>query len=231
MNAEERLQLLDRIRRFLKQHKNLYDFYEEQYILDSIKHGKYPNDYSREGIREILDIFHLIPDEENIYLAFLGEIKKSHGIERKNVVEVGGGPFINLARRMALEQKKGKITVYDPRIIKPKETGRLILKKENFTEKTKVEQTDLLVGLMPCKGAEALINSAIKNKIDFIVWLCEGGPHGDYFDYYEDEYEWQDSMRIIAERGIEENNMGKLKIKYLRHFSSDYPILYNEREK
>ena len=128
-----------------------------------------------------------------------------------------------------LEQKKGKITVYDPRIIRPQDSRELVLKKEKFTTETEMEDTNLIVGLMPCAGAEPLITQAVSNRIDFMVWLCEGGPHGDCYDYFEDEFEWLDCMRIIARQGVESQNMGKLKVKYLEHFSRDYPIIYNER--
>ena len=229
MNIEERIQLMMQLKRFFLKYKGLYESYEQDYLLDAVKHGSYPETYYQEGVREILDYYQMIPDQENIYQAFLEEIKNAHGIEEKNIVEIGGGPFVNLSKRMVLQQQKGTVTVYDPRILKSKREGRLVLKKETFTPKTNVKKVDLIVGLMPCKGAEPLVSSAIKNEIDFMVWLCEGGPHGDYFDYFEDALEWRDSMKIVAERGVEEKKMGKLRVKYLPHFSKEYPILYNER--
>ena len=82
---------------------------------------------------------------------------------------------------------------------------------------------------MPCKGAEDLLQLALKNKIDFIVWLCEGGPHGDCYDFFEDEYEWRDCLISTAADGIKKQNMGKLKIKSIPKYSCKYPIIYNDR--
>ena len=81
---------------------------------------------------------------------------------------------------------------------------------------------------MPCKGAEPLLEQATKKNIDFMLWFCEGGAHGDCFDYFEDEEEWLGSMMYTAQRGVEDSKMGKLKVKKLEEFSH-YPIIYNQR--
>lgn len=82
---------------------------------------------------------------------------------------------------------------------------------------------------MPCKGAETLLDLALNNKKDFVLWLCEGGPHGDEFDFFEDDEEWRNYMIDKAKSGVEENGMGKLKVKMINEFSDKYPIIYNER--
>lgn len=218
------------VENFVNANSHLYDGYTIMRIKDFMKHAKYPAAYHIDIIREILDYLGKIPDSENIYIEFLNQIESLFPINGKNIVEVGCGAFPNLAKRMKLKQKSGTITVYDPRLdLRVPKTEGLILKKETFTRNTPIENTDLLVGLMPCKGAEPIIDQAIKNKIDFIIWLCEGGPHGDYYDFYEDDEEWLYSMTSIARRGIEDNKMGKFQKKYIKKYSEIYPIIYNSR--
>jgi hypothetical protein len=62
-----------------------------------------------------------------------------------------------------------------------------------------------------------------------MLGFCEGGPHGDEFDYFEDDDEWLNSMLYLARDRIEEQGMGKMKVKYLRECNNPYPVIYNER--
>ena len=68
-----------------------------------------------------------------------------------------------------------------------------------------------------------------KNKIDFVLWLCEGGPHGDEFDFYDNDVEWRASMIDKAQVGVKMNGMGELNVKVLSKFSKEYPIIYNKK--
>lgn len=182
-------------------------------------------------IRELYDKLHLISDDENIYVAFLKLLEKQHDLKDKHIIEVGGGIFPSLARRISLLQDKGTITVYDPRLSKKeKSTEHMKLVRRMFTRNTDIADTDLLIGFMPCKGAEALVDSAIAHNVDFMVALCEGGPHGDIHDYFESDEEWIDSMIYRANRGIEDQNMGRLQIQYLKEFGDPYPIISNKRK-
>ncbi|MBP5678314.1 MAG: NAD(P)-dependent oxidoreductase [Bacilli bacterium] len=207
--------------------------YWDEYVLGSMKgyaqRGIDKEVFFKDSIREVYDELGYIPDDQNMYISFLNLINQQFGLEGKNIVEVGGGTLPRLGRRIHLKQNTGTITVYDPRIGKDiKGEDRFVLKREEFTTKTPVKGVDLLIGLMPCKGAEPLIEQAIKHKIDFMVWLCEGGPHGDYFDYFEDEEEWIGSTIYTATRGIEDQRMGKL-VKIKQEEFSKYPIIYNQR--
>jgi len=210
----------------LKRKPGLYNLYEIEYIKNMILSSSDHEMFYDEGIREIFDELGLLPDNENIYLAFLDYIKSKCDIEDKHIIEVGGGIFPRLAKRISLEQKSGTITVYDPRLDpEEKSTDRLILKKEKFDNDTKIGNTDLLIGLMPCKGAEYIVNQAMWHDRDFIIWLCEGGLHGDFFDYFEDEDEWRDSLINYANRQLEDKGK-KIKIKKMEEFSP-YPIISN----
>ena len=216
---------------YLNKYNELFDDYERDYLLKSVLRCRSKYNYNLDYLREIYDELGLIPDDNNIYIGFSNFIKKNFDIENKNILEVGGGTLPRLAKRIINLTDKGTITVYDPRISKyEKDTDRLILKRENFNKKIDVRDKDLIIGLMPCKGAEPLIESAVENNKDFIVGLCEGGPHGDCYDFYESDEEWIDCMKLIAREGIKDNNMGKFNIKYLnKKYNYKYPIIYNSR--
>lgn len=226
------IQLVDYARfiTLVKQLNRFSDF-ETKYLKDLFLRGTYPEVYHCDVFRELAEELHMIPEGENIYDAYSDEIEEHFDIEGKNIVEVGGGMFFPLAKRLKLRQKSGTITVYDPQLVDPsKSDTRLILNKKEFTAKTTCPNTDLFVGLMPCKGAEALLDAAISRNVDFILWLCEGGPHGEYIDYYEDDDEWLDSTLSHAEYAVNSQGMGAFRKKYLPHYSN-YPIIYNERKK
>ena len=214
---------------FIARHADYYDKYTLENIKSYVRRGKEKELFYTDVVREIYDELGYIPDEKNMYVAFLNLLEQIHGIDGKNIVEVGGGTFPRLGERIHLKQNKGTITVFDPRLGKDLESkDRFILKREEFTKKTPIEGTDLIIGLMPCKGAEPLIEQALKHKIDFMLWFCEGGPHGDYFDYFEDEEEWLGSTMYMAQRGVEDKKMGKVMVKKFEDLSH-YPIIYNQR--
>lgn len=229
MGDKDKLIQLMNVMSFLKTHESYYDEFALQNIKSYVKRGRPEEVYFTDVVREIYDELGYIPDDQNMYIAFMNLLKEVHGIEGRNILEVGGGTLPRLGHRIHLAQQKGTITVYDPRMGKDIEGDeRFVLKREEFTTKTKLGNTDLLIGLMPCKGAEPLIEQAIKHKIDFMLWFCEGGPHGDYFDFYEDDSEWLWSYQYMAERGVEEGKMGKLMVKQMDEYSR-YPIIYNQR--
>ncbi len=214
---------------FLEEHPDYYDWFEKMCIKSYAEEGSAHDKWTKDVIREIYDELGLIPEDKNMYIEFIKLLEETFGIEGKNIIEVGGGIIPRLGKRIHLQQHTGSITVYDPRLgndIVGEE--RFILRREKFNDRTPVDGTDVMIGLMPCKGAEALIASATKHNIDFLVWLCEGGPHGDCYDYFEDEAEWLNYINILALRGIEDNHMGKLMVKRIDELS-EYPIIYNQR--
>ena len=217
------------ITRILKQKGELFSDFEIDMIKDMILSGDYPNIYYQDVIRELFDEVGLIPDEHNMYEAFIHEIDHQFDMKNSHIVEVGGGRFPRLAKRISLKQCFGTITVYDPRLdMSEVSTDKMILKREEFTGNQSISNSDLIIGLMPCQGINPLLDAAVHNNKDFMVWFCEGGPHGDYFDYFEDDSEWFDSTMEHLEYQVKKKNMGTVKMKTLSEFS-EYPIVYNER--
>lgn len=201
--------------------------YYAEWLIERV--NKQDANLNDEVVREIADAAGVIPLGHNIYDRFLEEIISAHGIDNRHIIEVGGGALPQLAKRISLKQKNGTIKVYDPRLLEVlPENDRLVLKKEPFYSDTPLGCADLLVGLMPCQGAESLLDAALKNRTDFIVWTCEGGPHGEPIDYFEDEFEWLHSLICSAKRGVEEQKMGKLMIKEDKRYSR-HPIIFNQR--
>lgn len=229
MSYEEKITLKKRIKKFLEKYHHLYDEFEINNIFSTLKYIDIKDLYYVEVIREILDELGVIPKEYNIYDAYISFLSTQTDLKNKNIIEIGGGRFPCLGRRINDVNEKGKITIYDPKLFKQNTNGNFILKKEKASLKTNVEEYDVIIGLMPCEGAETIIDLAINNNKDFFLWLCEGGPHGDEYDFYEDEDEWRTSMIDKAASGVAKNNMGNLKIKKLNQFSNKYPIIYNVR--
>ena len=218
-----------RILDFVKSYPEIFDEHEKKYI--EYYTGKGRDDlFLPDLIRELYDYFGIIPEEKNIYLGFIELLQSQFDIRDSHIIEVGGGIFPTLARRIARLQNRGTITVYDP-MISAYESGntKLELVRNNFTPSTDVSNTDLLIGFMPCKGAEDLIESATSHEIDFMVALCEGGLHGEPYDYFESDQEWIDNMFYRASRGIEDHQMGELGIQYMKKYANPYPVIYNKR--
>ena len=171
---------------------------------------------------------------ENNYLDYnnnLNSIKLNalYDINGMNILEVGGGVYPTLAERIFT--KAGKVTVYDPRLSKGEvDTDKLKLVRKDFKKNMSLRDYDLVLALMPCRGAEAVLDACVEQDKDFIVGLCEGGPHGDCFDFYEDEDEWIHSMITYSDTRIRRNGKGKVLTKHLDGCSYPYPIVYNSRK-
>lgn len=216
-----------RVLNFLHSHPGLFSEEEKNFILEYLF---YSNEFIPNIARQVYDELGLLSDDNNLYLGFLNLLQGIHNIEDKHILEVGGGVIPRLGKRILKLQNKGLITIYDPKLNSyEKSTSKFILKREKFHSNTDVSEADLLVGLMPCEAAFDIVDSATKNRKDFVIALCEGGYHGDFFDYYEDEDEWMNSLLIFARRRAERYDIGKIKTKSLDKYYDPYPVIYNER--
>ena len=215
------------LNQFIAMHSDYYRDCERDQLMSCTRSSSFEYGYKADGIREVFDQLGLIPEDQNLYIAFMNLLEKEFGLEGKNIVEVGGGILPRLARRINMKQKNGTITVYDPRLgMREQGNERLILKREKFNQNTPVQDADLIIGLMPCEGAVDLIESAAKNNKDFMIWLCEGGYLNLDYDIELDEV--LGSNISLAERRVEENKMGKLYVKRIPELSH-FPIIYNHR--
>lgn len=220
-----------RIEEFLIEHSEGYTEKEKHYIMNNAalitRPGK--KNYGSSILRQIYDAIGLIPDNENIYLGFIELIEKHFSLDG-DIVEIAGGIIPSLATKIALRQKTGTITVYDPRVIVPtNQPTNLILKRQRFSKDTPISSPDILLGFMPCDAAIPIIESACHNNIDFMIALCEGGIRKGY-EWLETDDEWLSYVKHLASRGISKKKMGSLEVESLEKFDYHYPVIYNKRK-
>lgn len=214
------------IRKYLDQYPKLFTDYEKKLILDYVITEQFiPAD-----VREVYDQLGILPSNLNIYDGFFQLLKDNFTLNGGRIVEVGGGVIPCLAKRIEAELDTGRLVVYDPRLsIYEEDTMSLKLVREKFTKSSSLADCNLLIGLMPEEAAELVIDRAIAEKIDFMVALGDGGPHGEGFDFYEDADEWAHGVICAAEELVERKGMGKLMVKTMEEFGNPYPIIYNNR--
>ena len=219
----------DKIVHFLEEYPDIFTDIEKRYIMcyaDALDKEKLIPDI----IREVYDELSVIPDENNIYIGFMNLISEIYDIKDKKILEIGGGVLPRLGKRISTVLDTGKIVVYDPRLSHYEQsTDKMRLVKKEFRRDSSIDDADLIIGLMPCKAAEVIVDSAITNNVDFVLALCEGGFHGDEYDFYESPEEWINSMISYTRREVEDKGMGQLKIKSLEKYGSPYPVIYNDR--
>ncbi|MBQ9019462.1 MAG: hypothetical protein IJ097_04060 [Bacilli bacterium] len=214
---------------YLVKYRDIFNSNEINAILSYLTNSDYEV-FMPDIMRELCDELKIIPDNKSLYKAFMMLVDSVFDIKNKRIIEVGGGIIPTLGKRISNYQDSGNIKVYDPRLsIYEKSTEKIVLFREKFTINTDVEDADLLIGLMPCEAANVIVKSAVNNRKDFMLALCEGGSHGDDFDGYADEEKWRATLISYAQEKIEENGLGKIKIKYLKEYGDPYPIIYNER--
>lgn len=220
----------EKIVKFVISNAEIFTDYERKCILNYALRGHTKDKMIPDLIVEVYDKLGILKDDENIYLGFIDLLRENFNYQERNIVEVGGGIIPGLARRISSNQTTGKIKVYDPRLSKYEHnTEKLTLVREKFYSDTPIGNADLLIGFMPCEATYNIIESATRNNVDFMIALCEGGPHGDIYDYFEDEKEWLDTIVYMAERGIEDSKMGTLEKRYLKKYHNPYPVVYNKR--
>lgn len=222
-----------RIDEFLEVHKSAYTELEREFIRKNAAWTLHNDNgfYVSSILRQVLAETNLLEDRKNMYKGFINVLEENFDIDR-NIVEVAGGIIPSLAKIIALKQKSGTITVYDPRVIVPdKCPDNLIVKRQSFNSKTQIPaNTQMIIGFMPCDATMDIIETACKNNIDFAISLCEGGERKGY-GYLETDEEWIGMAKYIAERGMESTNMGTLATASLEEYGNPYPIIYNKRKK
>ena len=217
------------IEKYLCEHQEYFTEAEKKYIMDNFSSGIF-TDFSDALLRQIYDELNLIDDEHNIYLGFTSLIERVHGLD-KNILEVGGGKIPCLGKSIALRQKSGTITVYDPSLIITDTSHKnLILKKKNFTTQLIIPKPDLIIGFTPTTATDQILEYAFATNTDFMIALSDVFDEIDY--YQEDDIwtHWQQEKIYEARAKVTENNMGKLLVDTLEKYDNPYPIIYNSRK-
>lgn len=223
---------------YLRKNSDAFTGNEKSLILSNLN-----NDGSLYGIPniclQIYDELGILPDSINSYKAFAKLVDEQFNIKDKNVVEVGGGNIPRLGKRISLMQDKGTITVYDPNLYiteeyknltyEEKDSLKLKLINRRFTPLVNVRSSDVIIGLLPCGASSTIIKSAIRYNKDFMIALCDSCSYFEYFDTYEEDLEWPNKFIEDATKIVEENGLGKLKVKTLKEIGDNYPIIYNDR--
>ena len=228
-NINEIQDAMRKLKRYMRKYGHLYTDNCREYIADNFMlYLDAPT--APDVLMQIYDTVGCGVKEGSFYNAHLARIQNMYGLDR-NIVEVGGGRIPSLAKLIALKQKTGTITVYDPRLIKTdNKIPNMTLKREYFTLDSPVDNNQLVMAFMPCDATEKALTAAAKNNADFLIGLCEGGPHGDEFDYFEDEEEWLGNILYTAKRLVEQHNLGDLVVTDLKEFDDPYPVIYNKRK-
>lgn len=217
-----------KVNRFLEENKHGYNDRELEFIRSNWVHFL-DKKFQVDILRQMYSELGFMDDKEDIYHAFIKILEENFDIDT-DIIEVGGGRIPSLAKRIALKQKKGTITVYDPNLISTASPyPNMVLRQQPFTLQTPVKEDQLIIGFMPCEATEKIIYNAKKNNAHFLIALCEGGPHGDEFDYFESEDEWLYSMLYSARDTADKTEHGPLQITDLKEYDDPYPVIYTKK--
>lgn len=217
-----------KVNRFLEENKHGYNDRELEFIRSNWVHFL-DKKFQVDILRQMYSELGFMDDKEDIYHAFIKILEDNFDIDT-DIIEVGGGRIPSLAKRIALKQKKGTITVYDPNLISTDSPyPNMVLRQQPFTLQTPVKEDQLIIGFMPCEATEKIIYNAKKNNAHFLIALCEGGPHGDEFDYFESEDEWLYSMLYSARDTADKTGHGPLQITDLKEYDDPYPVIYTKK--
>lgn len=220
----------EKVKKFIEKYKDKFTELEKRVILAASPESS--KTFLTDVVRQVFSELEFIDEEDDIYNAFIDIIEKEFGLER-NIVEIGGGVVPSLAKKIALKQKTGTITVYDPRLIDTlySDIPNLTLKRQKFSKETNIPDSNLYIAFMPCEATEMIIEAVGEKKQDFIIAACEGGPHGEMFDYFESDEEWLGCMLYYAKRKIEKADLGELCTTDLEEYNDPYPVFFNRRSK
>lgn len=169
-----------------------------------------------------------LPEKYNYYNGVMEDLEKTFGIDR-HIVEIGGGMYPAFAELVDQKQrkiKKGTITVYDPYLV-PDKLGSIHLIKECFQMDTRLDNADLLVGLLPCQQTIPMVEKANHDHLEFYILMC-GCTHfpNDYYMNYLPitEAAWHNYVYEVADRTKE--STASLEVGYLPdQYEMPYPII------
>ena len=228
--VEKKVEKIGLIIDYLRENEEAFTSMEKWQILQTLDNEYF--ELHNHICLQLYDELGLLDDSMNPYKAFSELVNEQFNIKDKNIIEIGGGNIPRLAKRISAMQENGTITVYDPNLYIKNEdasTSKLKLVKRRFYSILNVDKADLLIGLLPCGSSTVIVNSAVKNNKDFMIALCDSHNSLECFDEYDEDLGWPFNFIDETSKTVEENNMGKLKVKYLKEVGNNYPIIYNER--
>lgn len=218
---------------YIEKHYCDYTEHERNYIKRNLSYLKATkstlNIRTPHFLRQIYDELDIIPDNENMYHGFVKLLEEKMDINR-DVIEVASGIIPTVAIRVASRQKSGSIAIYDPRLTE--QTAMLpnmVIKRENFTSKTKVKPNSLLIGFMPCEATIDIIESAAINNADFIIGLCEGGSRKKFY-WLEYEDEWLGFVNFYANSKFKKREDVTIETASLSDYGDPYPVIYTKHK-
>lgn len=223
----------ERFKLFVNEHLDYFDADELEYLNNETVKSILETPGLMPGLaRQLLEVIGYYDDkkEQSGYELFMNIANEEFGLD-KRILEVGGGIIPVLGHKISLRQNHGSITIYDPRLSNYfPATDRFILKREMFNSNTSIKETDLIISFMPCTATYELIDTVTKQQKDFLIAMCEGGLHGEPYDYFESDEEWVSSMVDFAKRRVRDNDMGELIELSFDESISPYPVIYNKRK-
>lgn len=214
---------------FLDKYSKMYDEETLEYIKQNF--WNYINeDFSGNVLFQVYSELGIYDDK--FYKVHLEEIKKHFDI-RCNILDVASGiipVFGNMLAKEQLKLGKGRVTLYDPKLILPAaKYPNMSLNKRKFKLDTDIGPYKLVTGILPCEITETIIESACMNKKDFYIVLCGC----DHFNSKYDEYMFADALpyqEYLIDRAdylVKNYKNGSLVVDKL---DDKYPILYNKRK-
>ena len=212
---------------FLEENSALFSKVEFNLIKAYLVSGEFEKlIYLPDMVRQILDELGFLKERQDIYSGFLKILNESFLLDDKEIIEIGGGVLPRIGNRLIDNYGIRKITIYDSRLspyIPDTDRMKLIRRKVRIGEDDL--GGDIIIGFMPCGGAQVILEQGLKYGHDFMIALCGCGADTKF----KSEDEWVDDFISKASNGIRDNNMGILKTKSLGQYGLKYPVIYNER--
>lgn len=221
-------EIIEKIDNLFSLYPNTYSREEMIHIYGGFRLGRVHN-YVDDILQEVFDELELLEEENNIYNFFIDLLEKNYDINQ-HIVEVGGGRFSCLAKRIAKRQNSGTVTVYDPKLIY-RETSQknLLTLKKSFDHNTDVTGVGIITGLFPCTATNTIIDVACANGIDFQIALCSCLIRDKRLEYPQIKEAYDHYIIEPARRKVENFGLGNLEVKYLDDYGVNSPIIYTKK--
>lgn len=207
---------------FKNKYISLYPDYLQEEINEKLMLG-YTN--NNDTINQIYCYLNLVNDSINAYKSFINILENNFDLNR-NILEVGAGTIPILAKY--LSDEKVNVDILEPNIIFDTITkGKII--KEKFTNKTNINDYDLIIGYNPCQATEGIIKNSIKHNRDFCIALCGCCFLPEEYTNRTPE-EWHKYLFEIAKKLGKDNY--EIKFEYFDdRYKIEYPIIIGKLKK